>query len=46
MKYKNIDITIEDVSLFVPAKNLIQTDFQVSCRVQQLQKRLRESDYV
>ena len=28
MKYKNIDITIEDVSLFVPAKNLYKQTFK------------------
>ena len=28
MKYKNLDITIEDVSLFVPAKNLYKQTFK------------------
>ena len=28
MKYKNFDITIEDVSLFVPAKNLYKQTFK------------------
>ena len=28
MKYKNIDLTIEDVSLFVPAKNLYKQTFK------------------
>ena len=28
MKYKNLDITIDDVSLFVPAKNLYKQTFK------------------
>ena len=28
MKYKNIDISFEDVSLFVPAKNLYKQTFK------------------